>query len=252
MDLVRLAQALRVAESIPTKPNGRPWFSIQGNDDGRWELRAGYDLGWRSRWTWSADAAMSSKNEWRNLSVDGATEHNPGLQKAFKAAVKEYPELLGYWVQFDGPYIPMPKVLRETVEHRRWETIEFYHGTSVAVIEPILSQGLRPRSETNVGPAYGAGVGATEGRREAVYLTTQLDMAKHAARQAGRVTKDAPVILLVKGIDGSRVAADEDSRETDPWKSLDRMGSIAYLGTIPPSKIEPYLTTDGQNNWVTV
>jgi hypothetical protein len=48
------------------------------------------------------------------------------------------------------------------------------------------------------------------------------------------------------------VAADEDSKETDPWKSLDRMGSIAYLGSIPPSKIDPYLTTDGQNNWVPI
>jgi hypothetical protein len=53
------------------------------------------------------------------------------------------------------------------------------------------------------------------------------------------------VVLRVTRIDGERVAPDEDSKESDAWRSLDRLGSIAYLGTILPDRIEPYLKLEG-------
>lgn len=65
-------------------------------------------------------------------------------------------------------------------------------------------------------------------------------MAHFAAVDAAKTGRSTGVILQVRGIDGDYVAADEDSGETTGEKSLERLGSIAYLATIPASKIDLY------------
>jgi hypothetical protein len=128
----------------------------------------------------------------------------------------------------------------------------FYHGTSSIAAASILREGLRPRADTNVKPAYGAGSSVGAGRPEAIYLTTQLGMAKFGALDASK-HGGYPVILEVQGIDGDLAQADEDSRETSPMKSLERIGSIAYVGTIPASKIRlAYQIPEGAKDWVKV
>ncbi len=225
----------RASASLPRKGqkyNG----SFHGADDGQWEL-GGYLKG---GWQWDAAMSLARENDWRNLMVDGATEHHAGFRKALHEMVREYPELHEFVIKFDGPWKPVSSLVgggsTEQAEIR-WESLTFYHGTSSTAVEHILREGLRPRSSTNVAPAYGGGSSAGAGRAEAIYLTTQLGMAKFAALDASKAHHGVPTVLEVRGIDGSRVAADEDSGETDAAKSLARIGSIAYVGEIPASKI---------------
>jgi hypothetical protein len=75
-------------------------------------------------------------------------------------------------------------------------------------------------------------------------------MAKFAARDACKTPADVPTILEIKGLDGSHVAADEDSKETDPVQSLARIGSIAYIGNIPASKIRIAYQTNESRKWI--
>jgi hypothetical protein len=128
----------------------------------------------------------------------------------------------------------------------------FYHGTNSTAAQSILREGLRPRSETNVQPAYGSSSTVGAGRSEAIYLTTQIQMARFAALDASK-RGGYPVILEVKGIDSSLCQADEDSGEKDPVKSIERIGSIAYVGSISPSKIKlAYQIEDGDRDWTKV
>ncbi len=214
-----------------------------GTDDGEWEARQGFILGFRKEgFDWEVVSSMSSKNDWRTLSVEGATEHHSGFRKALKEMVSQYPELLDFWIQFDGPYKPVSDLVGGPSGSRevQWSSLTFYHGTSMKAWESIERQGLRPRSATNVVPAYGTSSSAGAGKAEAIYLTTQLQMAHFAANDASRVSKSQAVVLRVKGIDGDHVAADEDSGESTGAKSLERLGSIAYLAPIPASKISLY------------
>ncbi len=218
-------------KALPRK--GRKYDgSFHGEDDGTWELGGYLDHG-----DWDAAMSLSLENDGRNLSVDGATEHHAGFRKALREMVQMYPELESFTVRFDGHSIPVRSLLGGSERGLRWESMVFYHGTSSVAAEAILREGLRPRLETNVKPAYGASSSAGAGRTDGVYLTTQIGMAKFAALDASKSKKSVPVILEVRGLNAARVAADEDSRETDPARSLARMGSIAYLGTIPASQI---------------
>lgn len=209
---------------------------FQGDDDGKWEL-AGYYRHHPN--TWDASMGLNTRNEARTLMVEGATEHNSGFLKALHEMVREYPELRDFDVKFDGPWMPLTKLLslrpRESKEPD-WTQLTFYHGTSSTAASIILRDGLRPRSQTNVAPAYGASANAPTGHVEAIYLTTQLSMARYAANDAAR-GRGTAVVLEVKGIDPAFVAADEDSRETEAAASLARLGSIAYMAPIPASKV---------------
>lgn len=214
--------------------------SFYGHDDGSWDATTGFILGFRKEgYDWEAIPSMSAQNEWRTLSVEGATEHHAGFRKALKEIVRDYPEVMDFWISFDGPYKPVRDLVGGPAEHHlRWESITFYHGTSLAAWEKIQREGLRPRGDTNVLPAYGVGSSAGEGRKDAIYLTTQLQMAHFAAVDAAKTQKSTPVVLAVKGLKGELMAADEDSREASPEKSLEKLGSVAYLGAIPPAQIE--------------
>jgi hypothetical protein len=229
---------LKLAASLERK--GKKYSTnFYGNDDGLWEATSRYILGHKKEgYDWAIFSSLSSQNDWRTLSVEGATEHNSGFRKALYEIVKAYPELIEFWINFDGPYKAVGELIEsfDDIESSSdWENLTFYHGTSEKAWEKIQQEGLRPRSETNVVPAYGAQYSsAPEGRSDAIYLTTQLAMARAAARDASRVSKSPGVILKIQGINNNYVTADIDSGETDPVKSLARIGSIAYLNTIPP------------------
>jgi len=234
MELPRrvLARFLRAAKELPRK--GKKYDgSFHGSDDGDWWLG-----GYLEHSAWDAAMSLGLENERRNLMVEGATEYHAGFRRALKDMVKEYPELLDFVVSFDGPFIPVSKLVGEHEQTINWKGMTFYHGTSSWAADRILREGLRPRSATNVNPAYGASTSAAAGRADAIYLTSQLTMAHFAARDAAKSQKAEPVVLEVKGIDADYVAADEDSKQTDAAKSLARLGSIAYLAPIPAHRIK--------------
>ena len=248
-------------EASKTTPNSLPHkgprynFFITGDDQGRWDLSPHYDWGALKYGKWMATASLSSKNDWKNLSVDNATEHHKGFQKALHEVLTEYPELREWWIAFDGPYRPITEVFKNLVPQATtdWSKITFFHGTSLWAWEQIQRKGLLPRSATNVDPVYGIDVGAPAGREDAIYLTTQSYMAQAAAHQAaikaaksGQDPRRIGVILYVEGrdLDPTYIKADEDSRSMDPEKSLATLGSIAYTQTIPAHVIKVADTID--------
>lgn len=219
----------------------RPRGTFYGDDDGTWGYTEGYPLGLSKEWDWTASIALSSKNDWENMSVDGATEDNRGFRKSLQEIVSEFPEVHRYTVSFDGPSVPVsrlvsgPKVSPEDSVDLGRKT--YYHGTSSDVLDRIMSEGLRPRGKTNVEPVYGVEFGARPSRSEAVYLTTQFGLASSAAMSASRKRKGDPVILEISDLSHDLFQPDEDSRESSAVKSLERMGSVAYIGAIPPRRI---------------
>jgi hypothetical protein len=223
----------------------RPKGTFYGNDEGVWRYTEGYPMGLRREgWNWSASIALSSKNDWKNLSVDGASEQNRGFRKALREIVRDYPEVAGYLISFDGPYMPVSSLVGgaapEPESRIDLGKQTYYHGTSSDVLDAILSDGLMPRGQTNVEPVFGVEFGARPSRAEAVYLTTQLGLAKSAANSAARKRKGDPVIVEVTGLHHDHFQPDEDSRESDAVKSLERMGSVAYVGRIRPRNIRFY------------
>lgn len=239
-------QLLEAVVSLPRKGNKYGFF-IVGDDDGNWSLDTRFDFGAAKAGKWWASASLSSKNDWRTLSVDNATEHHRGFIRALGDVVRKYPELMDWVISFDGPYIPVAKLVGGSVSSGAsgavdWSRMVFYHGTSEWAWQQIKREGLRSRQATMVDAAYGAGVGAKQGRKDAIYLTTQMGMASVAARDAARNASKkghggGAVILSVRGLDSRHVEPDEDSGEQDPRRSLEKIGSIAYTTSIPPQKI---------------
>lgn len=230
----------RFASQIRMKRD-RPKGTFYGNDQGRWGYDEGYPLDILQRWDWKASIGLSSTNGWRNLSVDGATEDNRGFRKALREIVREYPEVADYVVSFDGPFQPVTRLVGAPAKAPGAEVdlgrLTYFHGTSDDVLDEILLQGLKPRGATNVEPTYGVEVGASPSRAEAVYLTTQMGLASAAANSAARKRGGKPVILEITGLSHNLFQPDEDSGESDAVKSLERMGSVAYVGSIRPGKI---------------
>jgi len=244
----------RVAAEVLHKGD-RPKGTFYGDDSGVWRYTEGYPLGLRREgWTWSASIGLSSRNDWRNLSVDGASEDHRGFRKALKEIVARYPEIIDYIISFDGPYKEVSSLVHGAASPTIGQDIDlgkktYYHGTSDDVLDTILSEGLKPRGETNVDPVYGVEFGARPSRQEAVYLTTQMNLASSAAHSAARKRGGNAVILEIKGLVHDLFQPDEDSRETDAVKSLERMGSVAYVGRISPRNIRVYAMDDGKR-WV--
>ena len=244
----------RVATEVLHKGD-RPRGTFYGDDSGVWRYTEGYPLGLRREgWTWSASIGLSSRNDWRNLSVDGASEDHRGFRKALKEIVVRYPEIIDYIISFDGPYKEVSSLVYGAASPTIGQDIDlgkktYYHGTSDDVLDTILSEGLKPRGETNVDPVYGVEFGARPSRQEAVYLTTQMNLASSAAHSAARKRGGNAVILEIKGLVHDLFQPDEDSRETDAVKSLERMGSVAYVGRISPRNIRVYAMDDGKR-WV--
>jgi hypothetical protein len=175
---------LKKAKQLPRREYGNNKFkhigAFHGNSKGEWYLSDYFDKD-----EWSALLGMKSNL----LSINNATEYNNGFLKALKEMVKEYPELLDFKVQFDGPEIPITKLIHTSIKSNHWETIVFYHGTNSISADIILKEGLKPRSITNIGPSYGALSGANQGNQKAIYLTTQIGMARFAAMDAAKLRK---------------------------------------------------------------
>lgn len=199
-----------------------------GYDTGKWYFSTDYIIGALSEYDWEASLGLYLRPA---LAVEGATEYNKGFLNALDEMINKYPELIEFTIIFDGPEKPIVELLKSDGE------LHFYHGTSSNLLSDISQDGLRPRSETGIDPVYGAAVGAKEGRPDAVYLTTQLHMARAAARDAVRKFGGEPVILNILNLDITKLEPDEDSREQTVEGSIARIGSAAYIGTIPPEDL---------------
>lgn len=232
------------------KKGPRYKFFVTGDDRGEWELSPDLDWGALKAGKWQATASLSRQNDWRNLSVDNATEHHQGFRKAIRQIVKKYPEMLDWVVSFDGPYMPVRDLVGGSDSSKDLSKLVFFHGTSLWAWKKIQKEGLRPRGATNVDPVYGMAVGAAAGRKEGVYLTTQMNMARAAARDASNQAFKkglgrGMVVLKVRGLDPKKMLPDEDSKKDTAQGSLESMGSIAYVGEIPASKISLHVLEEG-------
>jgi hypothetical protein len=219
------------------------WF--HGTDDGSWST----DERWLpTRGTWWMATTLSGGRQ--RLILEGATESHEGFRRALSEIVAQHSELGDLQIQFDGPPVLVSELLSRPPF--AWETADFYHGTSIGVWEKVKRDALRPRSETGSGPAYGSQYSsAPKGREDAVYLSTQLGPAHFAARDASRPDHSMPVVLRVHGIREQYAIPDVDSRERTARDSLDRMGTIGYLRTIPASQITLFETLDRERGkWI--
>ena len=219
--------------------NGAYKTAFFGDDDGSWQAFGNNQWPSLRDWDWQMIPSMSSRNDWKNFSVDGATEQHTVFIRALRQITEQYPEALDFLVSFDGPYMSIRDLLAAWAEAPvPIGAMTFFHGTSGAAWESIMREGLRPRGETGQRAAYGALVDEEKaGRTDAVYLTTQATMARSAARQAARAHKSFPVVLKVTDLDPSLAEPDEDSREKTAEDSIARMGSMAYRGIINPDQI---------------
>jgi hypothetical protein len=242
--MVKLLSILFESKVLDVK--GRRYSAyFYGDDSGEWEYLSSPILGFRkSGYTWEMVSSLSSRNEWRNFSVDGATEYNIGFIKALKGIAAEYPEVLDFVISFDGPWKSIKEILNEHdieqggVGRKNFSDVVFYHGTSLENLEKIMHEGLKPRMMTGLESVYGAKQ-AGESDLRYVYLTTQLGMAHYAALSSAARYRSIPIVLKVTGLsDGSLFYADEDSHENNAIDSLKRIGSVAYQGIVPANKIK--------------
>lgn len=223
-----------------------------GSDNGEWEYHSAPIFSFKKNgYDWEMASSLSSRNEWRNFSVEGTTEYNEGFIEALKNIVKEYPEVLDFEISFDGPAKPIKNILDRfsNIKTQEFQNIVFYHGTSSHFLNKIMEDGLKPRLETGSTSVYGA-MEAGESNPRYVYLTTQLGMAHYAAISSAARYKSIPIILKVTNLTNNDLfRPDEDSKETDAYESLKRLGSVAYEGSISPDKIEIFESLI-DNNWI--
>ena len=240
----------RYLRSNFSQGGGRPKGAFYGENDGYWIYSPKSEIRWHREWDWAMHLALSSKNNWKNLMVDRATEHHRGFMKALNKISQKHPEILSYWISFDGPW----KLVSDLVTVRSqfdWSRIIFLHGTSSVVYDKFIKTGgLKPRGDTGSAPTHGSTTSAKPSLPDRVYLSTQEGTAKFAAYDAARSHGGQPLILQIQGINGALVAPDEDSKKNTAVESLALMGAIAYIGTIPASKIKPFKTLS-ENHWQT-
>ena len=234
--LKAVTEARKLLASTLAKKGHRFDTYFYGDDSGDW-VASGAIFGFQKQWDWEMAPSLSSKNDWRNFSVEGATENNAGFRKALKAIVADYPEVADFWLSFDGPMKPVRDVLGLS-DSDSWDGLVFLHGTSTTFLPTIEKNGLRPRGQTSVKPAYGHGSNAKPSNPDLLYFTTQETMAKFAARAAAAVHGGEPVILEVRNLDKAKAEPDEDSREKTAEASLARMGSIGYRGRVSASQVK--------------
>lgn len=211
-----------------------------GHDAGDWVLSPTVLFGFRNHgYDWEAISSLAINNNWRNLSVEGATEHHQGFRKALGEMAAEYPEIGDFLISFDGPYKPVRDLLGAQAATSLAD-LALFHGTSAWAWDKICVEGLQPRATTQLASAYGSASSAAEGRSDAVYLTTQPGMSHFAAFDAARAHHSEPLVLAVIDLDPRYFVADEDSGESDPLRSIERLGSAAYVRPIAPDHIMVY------------
>ncbi len=231
-EAVAAARALRAVKKAPKRnpellKKGTRLTGSFSDDGSGWIYSGDYPSPRGQRWVASLGLSRGE------LSVEGATEYDPAFRTALVQMASQYPELLGLEARFDGPRVPISDLVQSdvpTIEETSW-----LHGTASAAIDSIRASGLRPRGETGVPAAF---VGAAaQSRPQYVYLTTQRNMARMAARAAARSAGGVPVVLRIAPLPVSRMSPDEDSGRDTAEESLWRVGSVAYEGSIGPSQI---------------
>ena len=181
------------------------------------------------------------------LLVTNATQHHHNFLKALREIVQQYPELPDA-IEFDGSVESVRELLSRPKQ--RIEDVTFLHGTTDAFLDDILARGLRPRSETNVCPSYGARYNAPAGRCDWIYLTTQHNVAAMAARDAARQHGGVPIVLAVgPGLRSSYAEIDEDSSALTVEQSLALLGNIAYRRVISPELIRVHEKLVNHTTW---
>ncbi len=181
------------------------------------------------------------------LQVTNATQHHTNFLAALREIVQQYPELPDA-IEFDGPVESVATLL--AMPKQRIQDVVFLHGTTDAFLDDILVNGLRPRSETNVCPTYGARYDAPAGRCDWIYLTTQHNTAAMAARDAVRQHGGAGIILAVgPGLRESYAEIDEDADAFTVEESLATLGNIAYRRTISPQLLRVHEKLVNQTTW---
>jgi len=219
------------------KPKNGRWYPfIYGDRHGSYEIREEPILGFRREgFDWEMAASMYSKNEWKNWSVEGATQYNKGFIDALRDISGKHPEAMSFLIRFDGPWMLVSELLHKD------SSLVWLHGTSSVAYEKIAREGLQPRRQTKAKPAYGAHISsAPPSDPNCVYLTTQENAAQFAAAHAARAHGGDPIILQVLSVDESLLEPDEDSKTSSWRESLDRLGSVKYCGSIHPTNIKKW------------
>jgi hypothetical protein len=206
----------RISQSIPP---------ILGFNSGNWY--EGSPIG--NEWDWYITP------EGDVLHINNATEYHEGFRTALAQIASKYP-IEHMTLSFDGNTQLVSEFLSTEID---WSNIVFYHGTSSNRWEKTQQRGgLFPRKDTGESPGYGADKEhVVPSRSDLIYLTTQLGMARFAARDAAQADGSSPIILRVIGLDERYMVPDEDSRQISARKSLAIMGSVGYSIPIPLSQI---------------
>jgi hypothetical protein len=219
--------SVATSESRELRKKGSGFVGSFSDDGSGWQYSDQYPSLHGRRWI--ANLGLSRGE----LSVEGATEYDPGFRSSLVEMVAQYPELLTLDVRFDGARIPIKTLVTSRIP--AIEEMSWLHGTSSAALQLIMASGLSPRGETGAAAVFVGAAGPS--RPEYVYLTTQSTMAHFAARAAARSTGGVPVVLRISPLSVSRMHPDEDSGVATAEESFWRIGAVAYRGSIPPSKI---------------
>lgn len=144
-------------------------------------------------------------------------------------------------MDFNGTISDIFKIKDQVDDWVANKNIVFYHGTTLARAETILSKGLMPGNEPE---AY---IDLIPGYSEYnVYLTTSPNTAMFYAKRAVQKEGGSWAILKILDIDQNRLTADDGfvwrgpdadlSKIVNPKKSLS-YGVVGYKGSILPNKI---------------
>lgn len=154
-----------------------------------------------------------------------------------EVSVDNTPPLTVGWV-VDEPYRDPEKRLPR-----------LYHGTSTALLNRILAQGLRPRRQSGMRAAYGVQT-AGASLEDRVYLTTfdAMGPALFASSAAARKHGGERVVLQVdpRKLRRELLVPDEDSQAADWVGSIKRIGAVAYRGAVPPEALSVYAYPRGR------
>lgn len=189
-----------------------------------------------------------------NIDVSGASLFSKSVYQVITTLAALDPAIRSMEIKSDSPsgpsvgaYLTYWKSSTDQLYLLRNNLVLFYHGTSTNQWSSIERQGLRPRKLTGSDPSY-----YTESisQDDLVYLATDdsLNSAFFAARSAAKIHGGQPLVLLVysEGLDPAKLEPDEDSGEVFWWRSITKMGTVAYAGFILPKWLEPmYLYQDG-------
>ena len=137
-----------------------------------------------------------------------------------------------YWMELDPVDIndKMPEFL--------------YHGTSSNLYNLYIKKyGLKSRGASGVGGSYGSQNIDSLSKDDLIYLSVHPDAAaREASNQASKIHGGYPLILQIRtsNLDQQRLHPDEDTKSTNPKKSIEIASVLAYQGLIPSDAIIPH------------